>query len=75
MFSAVDEMRVECLSCGHQRTLARPDGRVVSSGECDHCGYLGWAPAGQLNAEQRRLLRELPVERRHASAPAPLQAA
>jgi hypothetical protein len=67
-------MTVECLSCGHQRTLDRPDGRVVASGECDRCGYLGWAPAGELDAEQRRLLREVPVEQRTAP-PAPLQAA
>ena len=62
---------MECLSCGHERTLDRPEGRVLASGECDRCGYLGWAPAGALDDEARRLLRELPVEQRSV----PLRAA
>jgi ribosomal protein S27AE len=65
----MERLLVECLNCGDERTLAYPEGRVVASGECGRCGYLGWAPAGQLSEDARRLLREHPLaERRRLQA-------
>jgi hypothetical protein len=60
----VQRLIVECLSCGDQRGLVRPEGRVVAGGECERCGYLGWAAVEELDEEARRRLRELPVEGR-----------
>jgi hypothetical protein len=58
---------VECLNCGLQRLLTLPDGKVVASCECPRCGYLGWARAGELSEDMRRLLREHPLVDRLAA--------
>jgi hypothetical protein len=60
-------MQVECLSCGQTRELAQRDGHAVDSSDCHRCGYLGWAPAGELTETVRRALREWPPDRRRVS--------
>ena len=55
---------VECLNCGQERMLTLPQGKVVASGDCPRCGYLGWARAGELSEDARRLLREHPLAER-----------
>lgn len=57
-------MQVECLSCGQTRELVPREGHVVDSSDCRRCGYLGWAPAGELTEPVRRALRERPLHRR-----------
>jgi hypothetical protein len=57
-------MRVECLSCGETREIVSRAGRAVDSSDCGRCGYLGWAPAGELTEPVRRALRERPPARR-----------
>jgi hypothetical protein len=56
---------VECLCCGEHR-LQRPDPshRVSGADSCPRCGYVGWAPAGDLSESTRRALREHPPARR-----------
>jgi hypothetical protein len=60
----VETLRVECLFCGDVRDIdvARP--RHVETGECRRCGYLGWAPTGDLSEAARRDLRDRPPDRR-----------
>jgi len=53
-------LTVECLQCGHPRDHSRRSG----AGECPRCGYVGWAPAGDLDERTRRLVRDIPLERR-----------
>jgi hypothetical protein len=36
----------------------------LDPGECDRCGYLGWALLSDLTEATRRILRERPPERR-----------
>ena len=61
----MERLLVECLNCGKERTLTLPAGKVVAPCECPGCGYVGWAQAGELSEDARRLLREHPlVERR-----------
>ena len=52
---------VECLHCGSQRLV--PDG-CQDHGDCQRCGYVGWAPASDLSEHTRRALRERPLEAR-----------
>jgi hypothetical protein len=56
---------VECLSCGQTREPV-PDlmHRVHMDDCCPRCGYVGWAPSGELNESTRRALRERPLRRR-----------
>ena len=61
-------MQVECLSCGQTRELAPRKGHAVDSSDCSRCGYLGWAPSGELTEPVRRVLRERPPERRRRVA-------
>lgn len=60
-------MQVECLSCGQTRELVPRNGRAVDSSDCHRCGYLGWAPSGELSEPVRCALRERPPERRRVS--------
>jgi hypothetical protein len=56
---------VECLNCGDTRQAQRNGLRRIHLGDCCHrCGYVGWAPAGDLTESARRALRDRPVERR-----------
>jgi hypothetical protein len=56
---------VECLRCGCQRLVA--DERH-GHGDCQRCGYVGWAPAADLSEHTRRALRERPLEARRVTA-------
>ena len=49
---------IECLSCGKTRRVGEVEG------ECNRCGYVGWAEAASLSETLRRALRERPVDRR-----------
>jgi hypothetical protein len=62
------EMKVECLSCGHQRVVEG------DPGECPRCAYVGWAPTDDLSEALRRRLRSrsvsfrrIPTQQRKAS--------
>jgi hypothetical protein len=55
---------VECLRCGRARRLGGSRLLAVRVGACPGCGYLGWAFAEELSEDERRALREVPVERR-----------
>jgi ribosomal protein S27AE len=59
----VEKLRIECLACGSRRT-AEGDARHMDPGECQKCGYVGWARVSDLTDVARRMLRERPVERR-----------
>ncbi|HEY3105843.1 MAG TPA: hypothetical protein VGJ49_03490 [Gaiellaceae bacterium] len=55
---------VECLRCGHFRTLERERSERLNPGECPRCGYVGWALAADLSDPVRRTLRERAPELR-----------
>jgi hypothetical protein len=62
----VGEMHVlECLKCGSLRTSERERTQRLSPGECESCGYLGWASVSDLSDSVRRVLRERPPEDRY----------
>jgi hypothetical protein len=61
-------MTVECLSCGHVRAVESTE-QTLGAGACPRCGYVGWAPSARLSEEDRRLLREVPVELRPLELP------
>jgi hypothetical protein len=52
---------IECLRCGCQRVVGA--GRH-DHGDCQRCGYVGWAPSAELSEHTRRALRERPLETR-----------
>lgn len=55
---------VECLKCGLPR-LARGDlDHAMSVGHCPRCSYVGWAFSDDLVEDERRALRDVPVEQR-----------
>ncbi len=62
------EARVECLGCGHVRTAEGAE-HALGTGACPRCSYVGWAYATALSEEDRRLLREVPVELRPLASP------
>jgi hypothetical protein len=53
---------VECLRCGSFRTVERERNERLEPGECQSCGYVGWALAADLSEPVRRTLRERPPE-------------
>jgi hypothetical protein len=57
---------VECLKCGLPRAV-RGEARLMGAGECPRCGYVGWAPSDDLREDDRRQLRDVPVELRRIS--------
>lgn len=57
---------VECLRCGLVREVEDPAGHALGVGECPRCGYVGWAPSDELTEDERRALRDVPVELRRA---------
>jgi hypothetical protein len=59
--------QVECLNCGHRRTVLEAE-RRTGEDECPRCHYVGWASSAELTERTRRMLRERPVERRHLRA-------
>ena len=61
---AVESITVECLQCGQPRTFAPGPRHDEQAGDCPRCGYVGWAYSTDLSERTRKLLRDLPVERR-----------
>ena len=55
---------VECLRCGSFRTVERERHERLDPGECQGCGYVGWALAADLSEPVRKTLRERPPEYR-----------
>jgi len=49
--------RVECLKCGSEHELIRVPGGHLQQGECPRCGYLGWAPVGDMTEALRAVVR------------------
>jgi hypothetical protein len=60
----VETLRLECLRCGTERLVERTPFRHAFEGECQCCGYLGWAASTELSEKERRALRARPVEKR-----------
>jgi hypothetical protein len=59
----VESLTVECLRCGHTREVDRAP-RRADTGSCPRCEYVGWAYSADLTERTRKLVRELPLERR-----------
>ena len=55
---AMASERIECLRCGAVRRLERRERAHLDGSECALCGYVGWAPSGDLDERQRRALRD-----------------
>jgi hypothetical protein len=53
---------VECLRCGGFRTIERERSQRLDPGECNDCGYVGWALLTDLTEATRKILRERPPE-------------
>ncbi len=64
----MERIGAECLCCGQRRIVERGTLRLAGSTECPRCGYLGWAPAADLDESTRRALRSRPPERRRLFA-------
>jgi ribosomal protein S27AE len=60
----VASLTVECLRCGRSRPFTPGPRRNEESGSCPRCGYVGWAYSADLSERTRRLVRDLPLERR-----------
>lgn len=68
MHRHMERLRIECLRCGTERTIALQGARG-DAGECPRCEYVGWALSAELDEPARRALRERPLDRRvHAFA-------
>jgi hypothetical protein len=50
----VDSLVVECLRCGTSRVARRDVFKHLDSPECQHCGYLGWAPVREVVGAPKR---------------------
>lgn len=61
--SGMESLVVECLRCGSHRKADESPQRKAHP-ECPRCGYVGWAPAGDLTEPERRVLQARPLERR-----------
>jgi hypothetical protein len=57
-----EKYAVECLHCGNIRTAERERSERLDPGECQRCGYVGWALIADLSEPGRRTLREPPPE-------------
>jgi hypothetical protein len=60
----MESLVVECLRCGSSREAKSSPLRQVPNPECPRCGYVGWAPVSDLSEQERRALRNRPLERR-----------
>jgi Zn ribbon nucleic-acid-binding protein len=61
----MESLVVECLRCGsHRQSEPAPLRQAVPNPECPRCGYVGWAPVGDLTERERRALHARPLERR-----------
>jgi hypothetical protein len=61
-------VKVECLGCGQVRLVDDTE-HALGTGSCPRCSYVGWAYAASLTEEDRRLLREVPVQLRPLGSP------
>jgi Zn ribbon nucleic-acid-binding protein len=59
----MESLVVECLRCGSHRKT-EPSPLRKANPECPRCGYVGWAPAGDLSERERKALQARPLERR-----------
>jgi hypothetical protein len=50
----VESLVVECLRCGTSRVARRDVFKHLETPECQHCGYLGWAPLLEVAEGDRR---------------------
>ena len=50
----VDSLVVECLRCGTSRVTRRDVFKHLETPECQHCGYLGWAPLLEVAGSGKR---------------------
>jgi len=50
----VESLVVECLRCGTARVARRDVFKNLDTPECQHCGYLGWAPRLEVAEGDRR---------------------
>jgi hypothetical protein len=65
---------VECLKCGLPRTVRGDVMHAMGAGHCPRCGYVGWAFSDDLDEDERRALRDVPVEfRRRTTTPRQLR--
>jgi len=60
----VESLTVECLRCGQSRAFTPGLRRHEEAGSCPRCQYVGWAFSSDLSEKTRKLVRELPLERR-----------
>ncbi len=60
----MSRLAVECLNCGCQRRLRGSTVHAMGAGHCPRCGYVGWAASEELTEDDRRALREVPLEAR-----------
>jgi hypothetical protein len=60
----VKRLTIECLCCGQRRVVLQGRPGSIDEGECERCGYLGWAPAAALSERARTILRLRPPEQR-----------
>ena len=60
----MESLTVECLRCGHERPFTPGPRRREESGSCPRCQYVGWAFSSDLSEQARKLVRDLPLERR-----------
>ncbi len=64
MQEAVAPLAVECLNCGCRRTIIGSSLHAMGAGHCPRCDYVGWAASDALSEDDRRALREFPLELR-----------
>ena len=62
-------IEVECLKCGLPRVVRESVLGAHGAGHCPRCGYVGWAPSAELDEDERRALRDVPVELRRVARP------
>jgi hypothetical protein len=60
----VPSLKVECLRCGDLRVLHPVSHERLDTGQCERCGYVGWAASAELDERLRYRLRRRPIERR-----------
>jgi hypothetical protein len=64
----VQSLQLECLQCGEIRNAEVGPREQLKAGECERCGYLGWARSEELTERTRRALRERPLHLRRLRA-------
>jgi hypothetical protein len=64
MEETVALLAVECLNCGCRRAIFGSTLHALGGGACPRCDYVGWAASDALSEDERRALREFPLELR-----------